>query len=237
MSNTKGKRRYKTKKKQTATRIDMMVAGLIVLSILLGALIYTKSGFVGNKLSEIFGGMFGVIEYILPIGIKIACEKQDTIASKLTLYLVLLISMSVVFSVFQLSFDELDRTKELSEVAKDAYEIGMLSKGGGALGAIVAVPLVNLLGTVGAIILCIGSAVLLVIFTFGINTSDIISSNVDKMKERREERLQERQRYRMEMAQRAEEAEQIREKQMKKPKIKAEVKQENNKNRINTLSF
>ncbi len=205
MANKRGKRSYNTKKtgrhsrKKAAKRIDLIVVGLIVLSVLLAVLIYTKSGFVGNKLNEVLGGMLGVMQYILPIGtfilgIKIACEGEDNIGSRLTLYLLMLISVSVVFGVFQIAFEELDRTKELSEIAKDAYQIGMVSKGGGALGAIIAVPLVNLLGSVGAIILCVGVAIVLVVFTFGINASEIISSNVDKMKEKREERL----RYRME---------------------------------------
>lgn len=46
------KRRYK-KKKKTASKLDVAVITLIVLSILLAVLIYTKSGIVGLKLNEI----------------------------------------------------------------------------------------------------------------------------------------------------------------------------------------
>ena len=202
---SKGKRTYK-KKKQTATKIDMMIAGLIILSILLAVLIYSKSGFIGKQLNEVLGGMLGIMEYILPIGtfilgIRIACDNKENISAKLVLFLVMLISFSVVFSVFQISFGELNTTKNISEIAKDAYQIGILAKGGGALGAIIAVPLVNLLGKVGAIILCIGVAVLLIIFTFGINTSEIISSNVDKIKEKRDEKKERRKQYKMELNQ------------------------------------
>ena len=202
---SKGKRTYK-KKKQTATKIDMMIAGLIILSILLAVLIYSKSGFIGKQLNEVLGGMLGIMEYILPIGtfilgIRIACDNKENISAKLVLFLVMLISFSVVFSVFQISFGELNTTKNISEIAKDAYQIGILAKGGGALGAIIAVPLVNLLGKVGAIILCIGVAVLLIIFTFGINTSEIISSNVDKIKEKRDEKKERRKQYKMELIQ------------------------------------
>ena len=219
----KGKRNYKSKKKQQAkTNANLLVAGLILLSILLAVLIYGKSGVIGNKLNEILGGMLGVMEYILPIGmfalaIKIACDNnKNTIASKLVLFLIMLISVSVVFSVFEICFDELNPAKELSEVAKDAYQIGMISKGGGALGAIIAVPLVNLLGTIGAIILCVGVAIMLVIFTFGIDMSEIISSKVEKMRENREER----QLYRMEMMENQQEQ-----------KIQPRKKQKENRNR------
>ena len=46
------KRRYK-KRKKTTSKLDMTVISLIVCSILLAVLIYTKSGVVGLKLNEI----------------------------------------------------------------------------------------------------------------------------------------------------------------------------------------
>ena len=48
----KKKRRYKKKKKATSN-LDIAVITLIVLSILLAVLIYTKSGVIGIKLNEI----------------------------------------------------------------------------------------------------------------------------------------------------------------------------------------
>lgn len=46
------KKRYK-KKKKAASKLDITVITLIVLSILLAVLIYTKSGVIGIKLNEI----------------------------------------------------------------------------------------------------------------------------------------------------------------------------------------
>ena len=190
------KRRYK-KKKKTVSKIDLAVVMLIILSILLAVLIYTKSGLIGLKLNEVLGGIMGVMQYVLPIGIfaisiKLACEGRETLTSKLIQYGVFLISLAIVFSVFQISAGELQSNKELSEVVKDAYFLGTQSKGGGAIGAVAAIPLAKLLGDVGALILCIGIAVVLLVFTFGINLSDMISQMVEKMQERREERLEEK---------------------------------------------
>ena len=190
------KRRYK-KKKKTVSNIDLAVVMLIILSILLAVLIYTKSGLIGLKLNEVLGGIMGVMQYVLPIGIfaisiKLACEGRETLTSKLIQYGVFLISLAIVFSVFQISAGELQSNKELSEVVKDAYFLGTQSKGGGAIGAVAAIPLAKLLGDVGALILCIGVAVVLLVFTFGINLSDMISQMVEKMQERREERLEEK---------------------------------------------
>ena len=133
------KRRYK-KRKTRASKLDVAVVSLIILSILLAVLIYTKSGMIGVKLNEILGGMLGIIQYILPIGIfaiaiKLACDGSEDLKPKLIQYGILLVSLSIVFSVFQISSHELQANRELSEVVKDAYLLGSQSKGGGAIGA------------------------------------------------------------------------------------------------------
>ncbi len=191
------KRRYKKSKKK-ASKLDLAVVIIIMLSILLAVLIYTKSGVVGVKLNEILGGMFGVMQYVLPIGsfaigIKLATEERDTLISKLIQYVIFIVSLSVLFSVIQISSGELQSAKELSEVVKDAYYLGGQSKGGGVLGAVTAIPLAKLLGDIGAVILCIGFAVVFLVFTFGINMSDLINMFVEKIETKREERLEEKQ--------------------------------------------
>ena len=188
------KRRRYNKKKQ-ASKIDIAIVTLIILSVLLAVLIYTKSGVIGSKLNEILGGMIGIMQYVLPIGvfviaIKLACDGRDELKSKMIQYTVFLISLSVVFSVIQTSTGELQSTKELSEVVKDAYYLGSQSKGGGAIGAVGAIPLAKLLGDVGAVIFCAGIAIVLFVFTFGISMSDIINRIVERIEERKEERLE-----------------------------------------------
>ena len=197
------KRRYK-KKKNTASKADITVVVMIIISILLAVLIYTKSGVIGVKLNEILGGMLGMIQYVLPIGIfviaiKLASEGSEELRAKLIQYGILLVSLCIVFSVFQISSGELENNKELSEVVKDAYALGSQSKGGGAIGACGAVPLNKLLGDMGAIILCLGVAFVLIVFTFGINMSEIISKMVEGAEERKEDRLARREEMRKQM--------------------------------------
>ena len=179
--------------KKRASKIDMTVVTLIVISILLAVLIYTKSGVVGAKLNEILGGMMGIIQYVLPIGIfaiaiKIACDENDGLSSKIIQYVIFIISIAVLMSTFEISTGALTTNKELSEVVKDAYSLGASGTGGGAIGAVIAVPLVNLLGEIGAIILSIGIAVILLVFMFGINLSDIINDYMDKRLDKKEEK-------------------------------------------------
>ena len=205
----KRKRRYQKRKQQTS-KMDMAVVILIVVSILLAVLIYTKSGMIGTKLNEILGGIFGIVQYILPIGvfvlaIKIASNGNEEFKMKLVQYGVLLIALSIVLSVLQISGGELQTNGELSSIVKDAYYLGSQSKGGGAIGALGAVPLVNLLGVIGAIILCLGIAVILIVFTFGISLTEMIQEIADKMAEKREEKLEYREQRKQELAQMSEE--------------------------------
>ena len=130
----------------------------------------------------------GIMQYVLPIGsfaiaIKLACDGKEEVTSKLVQYGVAIICLSIVFSVFQISAGELQSQKELSELVKDAYYLGSQDKGGGAIGAVAAVPLAKLLGDIGAVIFCIGIAVILLVFTFGINLSEIINTLLDKIED------------------------------------------------------
>ena len=191
------KKRRKTTKK-TVSNIDLAVVALIVISILLGVLIYAKSGVIGVKLNEILGGMMGIIKYVLPIGIfamaiKMAINDDEYLSSKLAQCAILLISFAVLMCVYQVNVGNLTIDKSLSEVVKDSYALGTQEKGGGALGAILAVPLVKLLGPIGAIILCVGIVIILAVFVFGINASEIINNFIEKSQENREERLEQKQ--------------------------------------------
>ena len=203
MAKRKYKRRSTNKGRRTskkrASNIDMAVIGLIILSILLSVLIYGNAGIVGIKLNEILGGMMGIIRYVLPIGIfavaiKIACDDDEYITSKLIQYAILLLSISVLLSVYQINKGDLIITdQDMSTIVKNAYSLGSTGSGGGALGAILAVPLINLLSPVGATILCIGIVIMLAVFTFGINISEIINDLIEKSEEKREERLERKQ--------------------------------------------
>ena len=61
---SKGRR---SKKKNRKT-LDLQVVSLIIISILLAILIYTKAGYIGETLSPILGGIMGWIKYVIPVG-------------------------------------------------------------------------------------------------------------------------------------------------------------------------
>ena len=55
------------KAKKSKLDINVAVVFMFLISILLAILIYTKSGYIGEHLSPILGGIMGAIKYIIPI--------------------------------------------------------------------------------------------------------------------------------------------------------------------------
>ena len=242
------KRKYKksnsrgnTRKSKRMSNIDLTICILIVLSILLGFLIYTNSGVIGVKLNEILGGMMGVTRLLLPIGIlgvaiKLACTDNEYVSSKLIKFCVLLISISVIMCVIQISSGELIPSKEISESLKDAYYNGSQGKGGGALGALLAIPMAKLIGNIGTIIVCMGIAIILAATTFGVNVSELINMIVEKHQEKQENKKEEKLHEKESRMQERENRELERAKAKQEARLKKQ-KQENNPDEQIQINF
>ena len=231
------KKRKSTKRKNTQ---DLGVVITIILSVLLTVLIYTESGYIGIALSDFFGGMIGILKYILPIGsfavaIKMACKDDDGyLSSRILQYTLLLIFIAVILSVYQIYNGEINIEQEISEVVKDTYQLGENNIGGGALGTLVAVPLFKLFGKVGTIIVSVGAALILFAVTFAIDISgmmsSLIQSGVDKRKEKYEEKIQEKEERMLEKQERKNAAkEQAELEGLSKKDKKAKLREENRK--------
>ena len=119
------KRTYNRKKtakratKKQATRLDIAIVGLFILSILSAVLIYTKSGIIGIKLTEVLGGLMGIIRYVIPVGIfavsiKLASEESRELNYKLAQYVIFIIAIATLMSTFQISSGELIQNKEFT---------------------------------------------------------------------------------------------------------------------------
>ena len=198
----KKKSRGRRTKKNTP---DFAVIITIILSILLAVLIFSESGYIGIALSEFFGGMMGILKYILPIGafalaIKMACKNDDDyLTSRIIQYTFLLIFIAVILSVYQIYSGNINTNQEFSKIIKEAYKLGKSNIGGGALGTIAAVPLFELFGKVGTIILSIGASLILFAVTFGIDISGIVTNwiqdRVENRKEKYEQKLARKEEY------------------------------------------
>ena len=97
--------RGRRSKKQDKTKLNIQVAVLMLISVLLAILIYKKSGYIGEYLSPILGGIMGWIKYIIPIGtfamaVFIAKEEeQSDFSKKILQYAILLLSISIVITI------------------------------------------------------------------------------------------------------------------------------------------
>ena len=183
-------------RRRKSNKVDMNIAVvvLILLSILLMILIYTKSGRIGAELSPMLGGIMGFIKYIIPIGLLLIAiymtnNDREYITHKLIQYGVFLVCIATILTLFQCNINV---NEDFSKVIEDCYSLGEKDIGGGVIGASVAFPLITLLGKVGAIILTIGISLIMLIFMFGIRPAEKISEIMKKMAERREERKEER---------------------------------------------
>ena len=181
------------RKKQPKVSIDVAVVVMILISVLLAVLIYTKSGFLGEHLSPTLGGIMGFIKYIIPIGtfaiaIYLAYDKKDYLYTKLIQYAIFLICIAVMLSVFQISAGNINIGKDMKNILEQAYYLGERDIGGGIIGTIIAVPLINFLGSLGTIVLSIGVAIVLLVFMFAIKPTNIIYNIVDYFLDKKEEK-------------------------------------------------
>ncbi|MGN1270685.1 MAG: DNA translocase FtsK [Clostridia bacterium] len=185
--------RGKRSKKKNRTMLDLQVVTLIVLSILLAILIYTKAGYIGETLSPILGGIMGWIKYIIPIGtfaiaIFLACdEDKDNFIKKILQYAVFLLCITTIITVIQISQGKLIITNGFEKAVEQAYENGTRNIGGGAVGAICAIGLISLVGKIGTVIIALGIAVIDSIFLFGIKPAELLKEYIENRNEKKQE--------------------------------------------------
>jgi S-DNA-T family DNA segregation ATPase FtsK/SpoIIIE len=186
---SKGRR---SKKKNRKT-LDLQVVSLIIISILLAILIYTKAGYIGETLSPILGGIMGWIKYVIPVGtfaiaIFLACdEDKDNFMKKILQYAVFLLCITTIITVIQISQGKLNMESGFEKAVEQAYENGSNNIGGGAVGAICAIGLISLVGKIGTVIIAIGIAVIDSIFLFGIKPAELLKEYVENRNEKKQE--------------------------------------------------
>ena len=67
----------------------MVIMIMFLVGILLGVLIYTNAGQIGKIVSPLFGGLVGIIKYVIPVGIIIIAfslirEERAFVTTKVT---------------------------------------------------------------------------------------------------------------------------------------------------------
>ena len=193
----------KRKTKRTANKgmdPDIAVILLIILGILSCVVIYGNAGSVGETLGPFLGGCLGRIKYIIPIAIfgaafAVMRDEGKFVKSKIFQILLLLGFVASCLTIYQMSVGNIDKAKGFDSVTQAAYELGVLNKGGGTVGAVIAYPLVSMFSEFGAAVVSLGLTCILAVFTFGFSPSNWLLEMQDRMaesKELRQEELEER---------------------------------------------
>ena len=189
------KRRKTTQKRQSKKlNLDTAVVILIVAGILSGVLIYFKSGYVGEYLSNLLGGIFGIVKYVVPIGIFAVAfllikNSKEYVTSKLMQYGIVLCCICTVLSIFEVAVTKnLTINEDIKSVVERGYYLGAGNQGGGAIGAMFAFPLVRLLGVAGTVIFTIGLAVIFMVFMFGFKPTEFIANMFEDVKGENEDK-------------------------------------------------
>ena len=186
------KRKYK-RRKNNSPDLDIMAVATAVISIAIGIFVYTRSGYFGEGLSDVLGGMMGWLKYIFPIGlcaisIKVAGDKYESLTVKLSQYLLFLICAAVAITVYKFGNESLNTNDSLQITMQNAYELGVSNEGGGALGALASVPLIKLFGRILATIISSILAIILFAITFGIDLAEKLGTLIEQIVDKREER-------------------------------------------------
>ncbi len=187
------KKRKVSRKKKSRQDAYIHAIVIMIISLLLAVLIYIQSGYIGEHLSPMLGGIMGWIKYLVPIGtfiigITLIKEEREFVMPKIVQFLIIILCVCAFMTSLQLSGDNkvLNINSDFSSIVNKAYDLGTENSGGGVLGALVAVPLTKMLGTIGANVLLVGVTILLVIFTFGIKPAELVDKISEKIQESRE---------------------------------------------------
>ena len=182
-------KRKKSKKKSKVASIDIEVIVLIISSIISAILIYGAQGNIGQTLSSFLGGAIGWIKYLVPVAlflmaIYLVCEDKEYMMKKFLQSILILTCIAIIMTIIQMPKETLKNGDYWNSVT-DGYVLGTQNKGGGAYGAMFAVPLVKLIGIPCTIILIIGIGITLAVFVLDLKPSEILAGFVENAKENR----------------------------------------------------
>ena len=181
------------RKKKDEKNLGITVLVLILISIVLAVLIYTRSGYIGKNLSPALGGIFGYIKYFIPVflflGAVNTLREKDYLnyRKKIGMIIIIMIFIDIVLATSQISSGNLDRAAPLGDALSKAFDLGTKDMGGGVLGTLFAVPLVKLFGSVATVIISVGLSLVLLVYVLGLHPVDIIQGYFERNERMKEE--------------------------------------------------
>jgi len=153
------------RKKKQKNILDIEVVVLFLVSIVLGILIYGKPGYIGQNVIPYIQHWLGWISYLIPIAIfaaavNLACEEdKKTITIKLIQYLILVMAIAVILTIFK------GDTGVVGKTITDYF--------------------VSLIGKMSTVIISLGVIIILAVFMYGIKPAEKVKEIVEERKERK----------------------------------------------------
>lgn len=156
---TTNRKRKNTKKEQmiqqqkaAAFREEVILWGVIAVSLVLFISNFGIGGRLGNSLSSFFFGMFGLVAYIFPI--VLFAGSFFGVSNKDNPFAILKLIAAILFFIFICLFSELIVSKSVVMTPKEAFQYSSSRKaGGGIVGGCLAYILVPAFGIIGAYII------------------------------------------------------------------------------------
>ncbi len=191
----KRKKTNNKKKQQFKLNIDLKIVLFILIGIIMAFLIYGHSGYMGDWLNEVFGGIFGILKYIVPIipfvgAIYLVSNSKESMMSKIIPISIILLCTSAITTIYQILNNVLEYNIPFMDALDRAYHLGQSCNGGGVLGALIAIPLSKLFEPIAALIIMIGIAILVLVFVFGLKPSEHMSKLVNKQRQEKDEKVE-----------------------------------------------
>lgn len=192
MARKKGSGNKRKKQQQFKIDSDVQVVLLILIGIVMAVSVYNKSSFMGILLNDIFGGIFGMLRFAVPVipfvwAIYIASKHKDSVIAKIIPVSILFLCSATLSSIIQMLNNALAYNLSFSEVIDRAYHLGTTNKGGGVIGAAIAYPLAKFFSPVVALIIVTGIIVILAVVVFNLKPGEKIGNYIDRKYEEKEQ--------------------------------------------------
>ncbi len=165
------KEQQKQEEKAMQVRREIWGVALIALGVFLGVCVYAlSSGILGETVTDILFGLFGLFTFALPAAVAVAGVLLIAMAgSKPRKGRVLCSALGVFFLLAIMHLTKVSLLGEATYLSyiSDAYDLGQIDHmGGGAIGAILLYPVLHLTGVAGSYIFLIaGILIVLLIIT------------------------------------------------------------------------
>ena len=169
------------RKNQPEANIDLTALILIIIGIVLSFIIYTtEKGSVGGFIDKmILHGLVGKLTIAIPIififlGIYIIFRDYSRLKLKAFQIILLIVSVAALITAFEYPFVEGNEAENIIDAFGKLYVLGVNGQGGGILGALLAVPLIEGFGMLVAKVIIISIILVITVLVTGITFSSII---------------------------------------------------------------